>query len=74
MNADNRIPSSSPWGTVQYGSVLADGIITGSTARHCAGMTHYPTLARADPCLLSQVAAASFASVVGIPSIETLSF
>ncbi|MCZ4587653.1 hypothetical protein O4328_28865 [Rhodococcus opacus] len=34
MNADNRIPASSPWGAVQYGSVLVDGIITVSTAGH----------------------------------------
>ncbi|MCQ4121360.1 DUF7007 domain-containing protein [Rhodococcus tibetensis] len=34
MNADNRIPASSPWGSVQYGSTLADGIITVSTAGH----------------------------------------
>ncbi|NLU64931.1 hypothetical protein HCA61_22090 [Rhodococcus sp. HNM0563] len=34
MNADNRIPASSPWGAVQYGSVVADGIITVSTAGH----------------------------------------
>lgn len=34
MNADNQIPASSPWGAVQYGSVLADGIISVSTAGH----------------------------------------
>ncbi|MDH6284061.1 DUF7007 domain-containing protein [Prescottella agglutinans] len=34
MNADNRIPASSPWGEVQYGNVLADGIIVVGTASH----------------------------------------
>lgn len=34
MNADNRIPVSSPWGAVQYGKVLVDGIITVGTAGH----------------------------------------
>lgn len=34
MNADNRIPASSPWGAVQYGRVLADGIISVSTSGH----------------------------------------
>ena len=34
MNADNRIPASSPWGEVQYGTVLADGIISVGTAGH----------------------------------------
>ena len=28
------IPTSSPWGTVQYGQELADGIVTVSTAGH----------------------------------------
>ncbi|RYE40315.1 MAG: hypothetical protein EOP24_41290 [Hyphomicrobiales bacterium] len=34
MNADNRIPATSPWGAVQYGCVLADGIISVSPAGH----------------------------------------
>ncbi|WP_413769113.1 DUF7007 domain-containing protein [Rhodococcus pyridinivorans] len=34
MNADNRIPTSSPWGAVQDGRVLAHGIIIVSTSGH----------------------------------------
>ncbi|WP_458683618.1 DUF7007 domain-containing protein [Prescottella equi] len=34
MNADNQIPARSPWGEVQYGKVLVDGIITVGTAGH----------------------------------------
>ncbi len=34
VNADNRIPTSSPWGAVQDGRVLADGIIIVWTSGH----------------------------------------
>lgn len=51
MNDHTRIPASSPWGTVQYGTVLADGIISVSTAGHGGVRISPERLAQMPPAL-----------------------